>query len=450
MNKLINSAFLLLTISLIALFSCNDPSSLGSDLLSGDQLDTEFTDTLTLRARTVPNDSLTVWGPGVNGVVFQNFAFGDFQDPVFGRTVSSIYAQVVTNASPPKFKKGTSVLDSVVLTLAYNADLSYGKIDEPFTIEVYEMSESLDAKKKYLASDSFSVKPTPIAVHTFVPNTKDSLTVMEINADTARSVRVPPQLRIRLDTAFAGPIFRLDSMTLANDTSFLQFFKGIWLKPASQNAGLLSFIMRGANTNLRFYYSDGNAKKSYDFRIFSGNPVVLHQRNYYGGSVVEDYISQPGENRNDSLLFMQGLNGVNIEFEIPYAESLKGLIINKAELILPIVVLPEDNSIYKPVRQVYATVKLTDTSSVILDDIFYATRSYPSSDFGDYFGGKVTSSNDYRLSISAHFQRMVSGDSGNTMRFTAHFRTERAARVVLGGPTHSAMPAKLLIRYTKY
>ncbi len=444
MKKITNSAFLVLILTLVALFSCNDPSTIGADLLSGDQLDTEFTDTLTLKARTVVNDSMTVWGPGVNGVVFQNFAFGDFQDPIFGRTVSSIYAQIITNTSAPPFKP-ESVLDSVVLMVAYNKDLSYGKLDEPFTMEVYEMSQSIEVAKKYLSSDSFSVKPTPLAVHTFTPNLTDSLTVMETNADTVREVKLPPHLRIKLDTAFAGKILRLDSLTLATDSLFLDYFKGIWLKPASQNAGLLSFIMRSGNTNIRFYYNDGGKKKSYDFKAFSGNPVVLHQRNYYGGSIVGNQIGQGSE-----MLFMQGLNGVNIEFEIPYADELKGLIINKAELILPILTLPEDKTEYVPVRQIFAVEVTSDTSVTILDDIYLASISHPSSDFGNYFGGKVTSDNTYKMNLASQLQRMISGSSKKKLLFSVHLRSERAARVVVGGPNHPDTPAKLKIWYTKY
>ncbi|MCF8245355.1 MAG: DUF4270 domain-containing protein [Saprospiraceae bacterium] len=446
MKNLTTSAFWMLTLSLVTLFSCNDPSSIGSDLLSGDQLNTEFTDTLTINARTVINDSMTVWGPGVNGTIFQNFAFGDYQDPVFGRTVSSIYAQIVTNSSPPNFIDTLSVLDSVVLTLAYNTSLSYGKLDEPFTIEVYEMSQSLDVDEKYLNSDSFSVKPTPLAVHTFVPNLTDSLTVMETNADSVREVKLAPHLRIKLDSLFGKSIFELDSLTLATDSLFLEFFKGIWLKPASQNAGLLSFIMRSSNTNIRFYYNNAGKKKSYDFKTFSGNPVVLHQRNYYGGSVVGGNIGQNGSNN----LFLQGLNGVNIEFEIPYAEELKGLIINKAELSFPIVTLPEDNDNYNPVQQIYASEIASDTSVNILDDIYFASISHPSSDFGDFFGGKVTSDDTYKLNLAAQLQRMIAGNSKKKLLFTAHLRAERAARVVLGSPSHPDTPAKLKIWYTRY
>ncbi|MBI1224217.1 MAG: DUF4270 family protein [Bacteroidetes bacterium] len=447
MKKITNSAFWMLILLFVALLSCNDPSTIGADLLSGDQLDTEFTDTLTVRARTVSNDSLTVWGPGVNGVVFQNFTFGDYLDPVFGRTVSSIYAQIVTNATPPNFIDSLSRIDSVVFTLAYNTDLYYGKIDEPFTVEVYEMDEQLDVDAKYLNSDSFAVKPMPIGVKTFMPNLTDSITVMEPSSDTVKSVKLPPHLRIQLDTAFAGRIMRTDSLTLVTDSLFLsEVLKGIWLKPASQNAGLLSFIMRSGNTNIRFYYHDGTKKKSYDFKAFTGNPVVLHQRNYYGGSIVGNNIGLTDR----SEVFLQGLNGVNIELEIPYAESLQGLIINKAELVFPILTLPEDNDNYEPVSQIYASEIIVDDSVAVLDDIYYASISHQGADFGDYFGGKVTSDDNYKLNIAAQLQRMITGDSKKKLLLTTYLRSERAARVVLGGTSNSDNPAKLKIWYTKY
>ncbi len=452
MKKMTKSALWVLSISLAALFSCNDPTVIGSDLLSGDQLDIEFTDTLTLRAYTDVNDSITVWGPGANGINFQNFAFGDYQDPIFGRSVASIYAQFVTNSSLPKFES-TDVLDSVVLMLAYNTGLSYGKLDEPFTMEVFRMSESLDADEKYINSDSFSVYQSPLKSVTFVPNLTDSVTVMEPNADTLRSVELPPHLRIRMDNIGIIDSFfnSVDSATFASDSSFLELFKGIWLKPASQNKGMLSFIMRGTNTSLRYYYteSDGD-KRSYDFRVFSGNPVVLHQRNYYGGSEVAEFIGQTGEVRNDSILFMQGLNGVNIEFEIPYADELKNVIINKAELILPVLELSGDNDDYGLVPQIYATEVVVDDSLAIVEDIFLANLSRPTEDFGNYFGGKAPTDGVYKLSLSAQLQKILEGASSKKLRLTVYVRSERAARVVLAGPSHPTTPAKLNITFTRY
>lgn len=449
MKKITNSALWLLTFSLVAMFSCNDPSIIGSDLLSGDELDIEFTDTLTLRARTVLSDSVLIWDSSDNGVLYQNFSFGDMQDPIFGRSVTSIYAQVVTNTSAPDFGDN-AVLDSVVLMLAYAPSLCYGKLDEQYTMEVYQLDEQLDKEKDYYTTDSFAVKQTPIGTLTFEPNITDSVTVVEPSGDSTIEKKLIPHLRVRLDDAFGNSIMQLDSAILADDSSFLESFKGIWLKPASQNAGMLNFAMRNTNTNLRFYYHNATDTTFYDFRIYASNPVTMHQRNYYAGSLVEQYISQQGQERNDSLLFLQGMKGLDIEFEIPFPEQLSGIIINKAELVLPIMSLPEDSDEFDPTSQMYANEVLSDTSLAEIDDIYLASLRYSISDFGNYFGGKVEDDDTYKLSLSAHLQQMIEGKVTKKIRISPYIRAERIARVVLGGPGHSVTPAKLKITYTRY
>ena len=247
MKKLTKPALWVLAISLAALFSCNDPSAIGSDLLSGEDLDTDFTDTLTLRARTVTSDSIRVWDSSASGVDFQNFAFGDFQDPIFGRSVSSIYAQMLPSNNKPDFGGSTTAsLDSVVIMLAYNPALCYGKLDEPFTMELYEMDQSLDNDEVYYNTDSFAVKAVPFATAIFVPNIEDSLTIFSARADTVYEQILPAHLRITLagDDPFALSLFNADTSVLNNDSVFLESFRGFWLKPASTNAGMLSFAMR--------------------------------------------------------------------------------------------------------------------------------------------------------------------------------------------------------------
>ncbi|MCC6723850.1 MAG: DUF4270 family protein [Saprospiraceae bacterium] len=453
MKKLTNSALWVLYLSIFALISCNDPTVIGSDLLSGDQLDIEFIDTLTLKAKTVPNDSLVVWRTGTNSVILSNFALGDFQDPIFGRTVSSIYTQFFTNTSRPNFDPTKHTLDSVVLLVPLNASLSYGNLDETYTVEVYEMSDVLNAKSTYTNFDSFAVNPAPLATHSFIPNFTDSITVMEPSSDTVREVRLPAHLRIKLDNAAMSRILSMDSLTINVDSNFVKSFKGLWLKPASQNKGMLSLNMRSSTqTNLRFYYTEsGTKKKSYDFHSFSGNPIVLHQQNYYGGSIAGDFLNTPNSAQNDSLIFLQGLNGVNFELEIPYAEDLNGIIINKAELILPILSLPGDIADITPVAQMYATEYVSDTSLIVIDDIYLPIRNLSTDDFGKYFGGKAGADDiQYKISLSAHMQKMIAGKTTKTLRFTVNNRTESPTRVVLGGPSHSEFPAKLRISYTKY
>lgn len=451
MKKLTNPALWVLYLSLVALVSCNDSSTIGADLLSDDELGVEFTDTITLSAYTVAEDSLLIWDSNTNGTIYQNFIFGDCQDPIFGRTVASIFAQIVPNTVVPDFEGAT--LDSVVLMLTYNEDLCYGNLDELFALEVYELDEQLDPDEDYYTVDSFAVKPAPVGIASFTPNVADSMEVLvpQGNPDTVITEKLPAHLRIRLENSFGQSLMQYDSATYANDTVFSAAFHGIWLKPTSQNAGLLNFAMRNSTSNLRVYYHTSSDTASYSFRIYNDDPVVMHHRNYYGGSTVEAHIAQAGEMRNDSFLFLQGLRGLNIELELPYIQSLNGVVINKAELLLPILSLPGEDEDFASVQQLYAVEVASDTSAFVLDDIGLPLARIPGSDFGDYFGGKPDETNGrYAINLTAILQRMTSGDAKNRIRLTPYIRAERANRVVLSGPAKYEAPAKLKVTYTKY
>lgn len=450
MKKQTNPALWVLPLFFAILFSCNDPSTIGSDLLSGDELGVEFTDTSTLFAYTVAEDSLLIWDSNPSGTIYQNFTFGNCQDPIFGKTEASIFAQIVPSTTVPEFEGVT--LDSVVLMLTYNDDLCYGNLDEMFSVEVYELDEQLDPDRDYYTIDSFAVKPMPVGAATFVPNVSDSMEVfVPGNPDSTDTEKLPAHLRIRLDNSFGEALMQFDSATYAEDTLFSKVFHGIWLKPTSQNAGLLNFKMRDGTTSLRLYYHSSTDTTSYSFRVYNDDPVVMHQRYYRGGAPVQAHIATLGEMRNDSFLFMQGLTGLNIELELPYIQSLNNVIINKAELQLPILSLPGEDEDFASVQQIYAYEVVSDTSIALLYDIALPLSRLPGSDFGDYFGGKPDETNGrYSLNLTAAVQRMLTGESTNRLRLIPYIRAERAHRVVLAGPAKYEAPAKLKITYTKY
>ena len=77
--------------------ACNDPTSIGSDLLEGDQLDLDYTDTLTIISKTVRDaDSVITFSTSSSTPAsFRLSAYlaGNFDDPIFGRSESSIYSE---------------------------------------------------------------------------------------------------------------------------------------------------------------------------------------------------------------------------------------------------------------------------------------------------------------------------------------------------------------------
>ena len=88
---------------------------------------------------------------------------------------------------------------------------------------------------------------------------------------------------------------------------------------------------------------------------------------------------------------------------------------------------------------------------LLIDDIYLPLLNLATDDFGNYFGGKAVADEDfYKVSLSAHLQKVIDGSSTKKIRFTVHLRNERAARVVLGGPSNTTSPAKLRLSFTRY
>jgi len=430
----------------LALMSCNDPTVIGSDLLSGDGLDINFTDTITLTGHTVKEDSIKTFDPDVFTSDFANFHCGDFMDPVFGRSTSTIYAQVNLNTTPPFFGNGT--LDSIVLILPYNADLSYGKLDETYSIEIYEMDESFLDSTQYFSNESFAVKGIPIGMKDFVPKVTDSVLVVVPNNDSLITQLEAPHLRVRLDQFFSESFFSADTFNFNTRRNFLEFFKGIQIRPVSSNHGLVSFRMRNQMTGIRVYYHEDTVFKQYQFPIFAGNVVTAQFTHDYTGSIAGDFIG-PGATGGDSLFFVQGMSGLNFNIEIPYADAFENIVVNRAEIVLPIVTLMEDEMVYSPVSQIVVSEVRSDGTFRVIDDLTIALTRL-GENFGDLFGGVVTTDGVYKLNISAHFQDMVRGIASKKIRVTVYFKPEHAERAVLAGPRHATTPAKLRLSFTKF
>ncbi len=428
--------------------ACNDPTVIGSDLLTGDQLDVEFMDSVTLKTYNEPVDSVLTYSPN-SFINIESFPLGIFADPIFGKSSSGVYLQPSLNVSFPDFDDSALVLDSVVLTLPYHVDNSYGDFDESYSLEVYQMAEVFPDTVLYSNMD-FPLDGL-IGSVSYVPSPNDSVEIYSGILDTM--VNLQPQLRINLDQGdFAEELFGIDTIISNSANEFQEFLKGIHIKPVSENKGMPSFTFRTTNAGMRVYYHLDSVFFEYQFPIFSGNVVTANYEHDRTTSLInldEDFI---GENADftDSLLFLQGMSGTNVVIEVPYATTLNDILINKAELELPIQFLMEDEPQYDPADLIIISEIREDGSFRVIDDITFAINRVGTGNFTELFGGDVESDNTYRLNISSHFQDMIRGLVTNKMVITVSPKAEQAARVVLNGPGNSAGPAKLKIIYTNF
>ena len=108
--------FLLLLVSslIISISSCDKSSSVGLNVQpKNDILNVGYQDTITLATRTVKEDSLRT----DQGLISSGLSLiGKYNDPIFGMTTASLYAQVQFNSNIYPTSFGTSpICDSIVM-----------------------------------------------------------------------------------------------------------------------------------------------------------------------------------------------------------------------------------------------------------------------------------------------------------------------------------------------
>ncbi|MEY3051019.1 MAG: hypothetical protein RLY31_804 [Bacteroidota bacterium] len=432
---------------LAALAACNDPTSIGSELLAEDGLALEHTDTFQLRAWSEPADSVKIYDPNLFATNIGSLPVGILLDPVFGTTTATAYAQVSLNSVAPSFLGG--VLDSMVLVLPYDADLSYGNLLEQHTLDVYLLSEDLSDTTRYFSNRSFLTESDPVASTVFYPKVTDSVEVLVPNGDSMVAQKQVPQLRIPFDPLYSTLFFKTDTSQLNRNTEFQAFFKGMQLRPSQTTAGLVSYKLRDSRAGIWVYYKVDSVARSYQFPILSGDVVTAQYTHAYEGATLADFLETP-EGASDSLLFLQGMSGTDVVLEIPYIDDLGDVVVNRAELVLPIRRLPGDDPALTPVPQVLVSELVTDSTTRVIDDISIAISRVGDS-FSSIFGGDATAESDaYTINLSAHALDMIRGLSGKKMRISVYQKARQPQRVVLFGPAHPVRPATLRLSYTPY
>ncbi len=442
-------ALLWTSLALLALHACNDPSPVGASLLDNDGIRVRYTDTVTLLTAIHPEDSVLVYHPNPENQL-TNYLFGTMVDPIFGQVTASIYAQVQRTF----FQKADfteAVLDSMVLVLPYQADAFYGYTNEPFGMEIRRVVERMAFDSSYYSNASFDTSLEPIGQIEFLPNTADSLPLISYTDDgQPQQVQAVPHLRIHLDEMFAESFFQADTNYFLTDSAFLEFFKGLQLVPTTVNKGLIAFDLSENQAALVVYYHRDTLHYQYGFPMDLRSVRMSTFQHDYTGSVLEAHWGRPPG--QDSIAFIQGMAGVNMLIELPHVRQWdQGVIINKAELEIPVVVLPGDDPAYTPPERILVAELTDDDRLIAIEDVTL--------NFGDInklnvtFGGLLETDEQgrqvYRANITGHFQRMAHGTAPPRIAITVFSKPDHAQRVVVGGTTHATHRPVLKLTWTE-
>ncbi len=446
------------TSALLFISSCTDPLDVGTDLLTEDRADVGFTDTLKIQARTLIADSVHVFS--TDRIITSDFLFGNIVDPYFGETKAAIYMQPLLSRDTDlggdfiEFKiSDQSVIDSIILVLPLDSSAIIGDITGAFGIDVFEVIEPIsvdkndDGEEEFYSNITFQTDPNPLASTTFVPSFDSTFVKIVINPSTGDTFRLTrSHVRIALDPALGQRLLDMDTITYKKDSTFLEIFKGLYLEPTGISPGLLDFSLNNVWAGMYIYYRDQQDTLSYAFDLGFAGKRISQYTHTYNGYVVDDFLDN--NEQGDSLLFIQGMQGLLVAFEIPGLADFQDKVINKAELELTVATFEDyDLEAFPPVDQIVAFKKTDEGELVGIADITLAPT-----DLSFYFKGQPVKNDDgsttYTLNISIHTQFLLDGSEPGTVYLAVSPKAGNANRVILKGSGATEAPAVLKVFFT--
>ena len=263
-----------LLISVIVLFSSlffscqKEPDKLGLGITPvGDRLNLRYCDTSTVIAYSVYDDSITTGHTPTTSSTL----LGSIYDPVFGKTVASIYTQL--SLSEYNYDFGAQpVFDSLVLQLQYKYKGYYGDTTTPITVKIYEMADTLSLNSVYYYNQKKNIHSQELARYTFYPHPTDSVKI-----DT---VKYTPYLRIKLNSILGNKILNASATNLSSSDNFKKYINGIYLTATPVNASgqgsILYFNLLGTYSGLKLYYHNTTDTLVFNLVVDSYTPFFNH------------------------------------------------------------------------------------------------------------------------------------------------------------------------------
>jgi hypothetical protein len=424
------------------LISCNEEISVGSSIVDDGSITLDYTDTLFLSGKTVKGDPAVVFR---NTSTFdrQTYLLGQLDDPSFGSSRADLYmsSNVVDNFFPAF---DTLKIDSVVMVLPLDTLGQFGEDNVLHDIRVYQLSNTLevDFQDTLFSDQSFDFNPVAIGEYTGIVNHLDSVDVYSVTED--RIIAEEAQLRITLDTALWHEIAS-DTLVSRNDTLYNDVVKGFLVQASSSESSMIGInLAPNSNVGIRFYYSaDDTTHRVYTFdlaNIRSNN--FIHD---YSGTAVESALNSG----DDELMYLQGMEGLDLELDLSSVRDVSDRIINRAVLEL---ILDESDNTNEAVEQLEAFYFTTAGTRIRLTDQILQNNSFIS-----VFGGRLSDISidglelkAYNIDISNHVNAIIENDIDTaTIRLQAINKEQSGLRSAIFGPAHNTYPAKIKLVTSK-
>lgn len=419
---------------LTLVYSCKKKETIiGKSEINGEEyLNSVKVDTFTLNTYTIFEDSVET------GSSYYNF-LGSYNDPVFGQVDAGFYTQLRLSGLNPNFGDISQiVVDSVVLGLQYaTSSPFYGSLDQQ-KVEVYEINEDFHKDSSYFAFSELDIKSQNLVI-----SGTENFTPDPLNQTVIDTIKVPAQLRIKIENSFAESLInrtKTNSSDFTSQENFLNYFKGFYIKVNNPvqtfgKGAILTFDTKTSLSKLTIYYKSNGIKKTYDLLInnesLDFNKVTITRS---PSSQVQNVLDN--KNEGNKAFYAQAF-GLKAKVEIPGLNNLsKRIIVHKAYLNLPYKY--QTGTKYEPGSNVSLQRDYEYNSPFKVN---YATKGYLDYTVKSYF-----------IDARVYVQDVVSGTIDNTgiYVFPSNF-TESFNRIIFNGSntTYKNKP-KLTLIYTEF
>ena len=460
----------------ISLNFCSDPTLVGSDLLDDLKANVDVVDTISIVSSTTIGDSVVTFRPYVPFTAnpysgqLQRFLLGNFEDPIYGKSSTSIYIQprigVYTNENenfdPPNFEN--DIIDSIILVLPYDSAGLYGDLDQDFTVEVFKVNEKLP--QEVLFSNRLFNVGTSVGANTFRPDTTfREFQIHESDDTLIRNVLTLPYLSIKLNNDFGEEIMGLGEAAYDSENAFVEAFNGLHIRSTLPNNAALSFDLStgifayqdstdtGSIGGLYLYYhragEEGQTRQFYYNFWQSTVRTVLSEIDPMGGQL-ETLVKG---NDQDTISLVRGIGNVQTVVEFPYLSKLKNVLLNKAELEFFVGRVQDDPyAEFRPLNQLVVFQRNTLGELALLQDIQILGQT--TRDIGENVGGILIEGENgapdrYVINITAAMQNMIDGTLENKIFLAAFSSVQFANHTVLYGANHPTYAMNLRVTFVE-
>lgn len=426
-----SGVFLIITLCIVLLATMpgcnNDPDEIGADILPpSDDFSVSYDSTEHIEVTTHFGDSLRT-----NLKPFQ--LIGSYVHPFFGFSKAEIITQLEAPGLIPEFDPG-DVVDSAFLNLYYNDH--FGDDMAVHQVSVYEFTEILEYDTSYYSGYNPEGKYLPEVVGTGSAYTNDTL------------------LRIRItDMELLERLMSAEDTVYKDPDMFIDMIRGFYLKVEDQTDGgsILYANLNDDLSVLKVHYRNVEDTLVFNFTMgwYYGIDINLFSHDYTGYPI-EQYLNDGSD--NDSLVFIQGMGGLNSYLRFPQLESWRdsvdlygSIAINSADLV----VIPENKPVGYLTEEEYPVgLNLYRINEENQYDYVYDYLI----DENSFGGGYNSDDNEYRFSIKSQIQSYINGDIENNVPFliSAGNSANSLSYVILRGASHSSSSRiRLEIVYTK-